>query len=69
MVKEKIVSITIINPNTTQCVTESGIEFEQWHMENDHPQVGEIIDTDDFVDKFTEATYDLRTKRHRSPFY
>lgn len=71
--KEKIVSIKIINPNTTRAVLESGQEIECWHIENDHPQVGEYKDVDDCLDPFTELTnsglYDQRKKPHRSPFY
>lgn len=69
MVKEKIVSIEIIDSHKTLCVTESGIKFEQWHMEEDYPQVGEVVDTDKFLSPFTPASYDLRTREHRSPFY
>lgn len=67
--KEEIVSTKKINSTTTEVTLTSGRKVEVWHMEGDIPKVGDYIRVDNLISPHTEVTYDLRTRKHRSPFY
>ena len=75
MAKLKITNVTIIDNHNADVTLEDGQQIRQWgNWEiGGKPQIGDTVDTDNFLDPFTEVTnkgtLDQRKKPHRSPWY
>ena len=75
MAKLKITNVTIIDNHNADVTLENGEQIKycgNWEL-GGKPQIGDTVNTDNFLDPFMELTndglYDQRKHPHRSPLY